>query len=114
MALSSFSIGLFWGLQISIRSSGEIIILIPRIYFFAYISKSLILFFLSLSTTYIAIPILLRASLSANSAFASYFFAFLSSFSATFLILIFFFTRVLEAFIYSPFWKLSRIFSLAL
>ena len=114
MASSSFSVGSFWESRIGIRSSGEIIILTPRTCFFIYAFKSLTLFFLSLSAARTAIPILLRASLLANSAFASCFFAFLSSSSATFLTFIFFFARASEAFIYSLFWKLSRMFSLAL
>ena len=114
MTLYLNSVSSFWGLQISIRSSGGIIILIPRTCFFACASSSLTLFFLSLSAARIAILILLKASLLANSAFASYFFAFLSFSSAIFLTLIFFFTRVLDIFIYLPLWKLSRMFNLAL
>ena len=114
MALSSLSVGSFWGSRISIRSSGGIIILVPRTCFFAYASRSLTFFFLSLSAARAAIPILLRAFFLANLAFASCFLAFFSFFSAVFLTLIFFFSRVLDIFNYPFLWKLSRVFSLAL
>jgi hypothetical protein len=88
--------------------------LIPRTCFFTSASKSLTIFFLSLSAAHTVIPTLLRASLSADSAFTSCYLAFFSSSSAIFLTFVFFFSRVLEAFNHPPLWKLSRTFSLAL